>query len=222
MLTGKSRIMFRVELGGKHANCVKERTMASKIYVHKLFPMNITFQSFYFTLRDRIPPFEENCAGIPVPIVLTLNVTSYEYCGKRFPWGMYSRNNMALITIPNRKMGHYLSSYFVIFVSVDISVTDHYQVTVNSRPNPGDPTVWGDPRVHTYHVSAAMLHRIRVAVPSELPEGSGIIVYDGPNAQVPQVSYDSSPQFINMYLSSTFQIFVRYAYQKEASYKTSV
>ena len=219
MFTSKSRIMFRVELGGKYANCVKERTMASKIYVHKLFPMNITFQSFYFTLRDRIPPFEDNCAGIPVPIVLTLNGTSYEYCGKRFPWSMHSGNNMASITIPNRNLGHYLTSYFVIFVSVDISVTDHYQVTVNSSPNLGDPTVWGDPRVHTYHVSVAMLHRIRVAVPSELPEGSGIIVYDGPNAQVPQVSYVSSPQFINMYLSSTFQIFVLYVYQKEASYK---
>ena len=213
MFTSKGSIKFRYRKTSKE--CLKERLMVSNIHVHKLFLVNITFQNFEVYVKGLIPPFENNCLKTQFSLDVIINGATYKYCGKRMPWSLYSNNNMAMVRIINPPV----TTNFVLSVNIELGVLDNFNSTPNSSPFHGGPTVWGYFNVHTYHVTVAMLYSIRVTAPSELQNGSTIAIYDGPNEQMPQLSYLTSPQFTNIYISSTFQIFVLYVYQKKIHYE---
>ena len=206
------RIYFRLTISGymfgltdfryeDYFNCQKRRHGQINIYVHKMFVVNITLSKFHVAGKHHIKLFQNGCIKSEMNFKISSDNCSYEYCGKRFPWTLFTCSNVAMAEISGKIAGWPSSLDIVVLFGV---------VGPNIYANRGfhfdGLTAWGHFQVLTYNIRIDMHYRIYIEFASEVDQPENILVYNGPWPGTPKVTAKQFSHQPKYYISSTFQL----------------
>ena len=173
-----------------------------KISIHKMFALNLTVTNFYSKEKVYWQPMDGNCEGFFMIFSLLYNNCTNLYCGKRFPWSIYTRSNNIEL-----KLSH-ASDPKRADIGVLVNLVDRHFVYSHCGTHGGGLIEWGDFEIRTYRIRTEMLNRLRISVESNSSKGSNILLYNGPSSMMPRLIAHKDRFYKALFKSSTFQVFV--------------
>ena len=184
-------------------HCTKLKAHFYNITIHKLFGVNLTITEFCVFDNHRLQPFYDNCTRSKVIFRIKDNSNTYDYCGKRYPWSIYSHSNT--VSIELRPVEDRQS---IVSIHMEIGAMDYGFVETLKESYVIDMYIWSHFTVQTYHISVEKLFRIKVVTGQESQQQYVYTIFDGPQSDMPVLIPDRSIMDHSVYISSTFQIYV--------------
>ena len=188
-----------------YPNCLKKTSesfkLSSRILIHKLFDTNLTIANFYHDGGRQMQPVNGNCQGFLTKFSLSYSNCTYVFCGKRFPWSIYTNSyEVALILSP-------IFSFEYTRIVVKVNPVDKSFITSNCAFHSAGQIDWGIFSVNTYHIRAEMLYSLHISLETMLTQGSNIFIYNGPAPLMPRLVPYKIVSGKMFYKTSTFQAF---------------
>ena len=209
----RNRFHYRnVSYIGYYPSCVPSCPTTLHLSVHKMFNINLTWTDF--TVLDRsiapLEPIQGNCQPVERKITIIFNYCSYVCCGTRYPWSTYVDTNSVVVGLP-----HCLSGKYNVMAEVAVMDKQHSPGWCGSDLR--GLVIWESFEVQTYQISVKMLNRIFIALIAPLHQK--LVIYNGPNPNMPKLLPDK--QFFEKayYTSSTFQALIFVLSQRNSSIK---
>ena len=195
-----NKILFLTKTKQRRVYCPIRR-QRYRLLVHKLFGFNLTIAEFMALDSNRALPLPGECTKVTAKFIVFCNNNSIVYCVKRYPWSIYSNNNMVIIELV---LTDKWESYYITILMM-LEVVDPFYST---NPQPAftvGPSAWGSFKIATYHITVEMIYRVLVS--QVLQQTLKFKLYDGPDAKMPRLPVYRKFNNHTLYLSSTFQVF---------------
>ena len=186
-------------------SCKLQSSLDTRIYVHKLFILNLNIQHFQATTLKDQQPIQGKCPRRMPSVNIIYDGGSHVYCGRKYPWSIYSHSGMARVNI-FFPFFSWINLYVKIKITIDITEHDFIQTQPQSYPSIVTPL--STYQIQMIHISVEFLYRIVISVTSDFDKLSGHIIYDGPHYLVPTLSAYSNTQHELYYMSSTYQAYI--------------
>ena len=193
-------------------HCVELKILFYNMTIHNLFRVNLTIIDFTVFDHDRMQPFQDNCARSKVTITVKDNASTFEYCGKRYPRSVYSQSNTVSI-----ELRHAGDSGSIVNVHMEVGAVDLGFVQLLRESYVTNMYTWSDFTVQTYHISVEKLFQVKLVTDQESQQQNMLTVFDGPQVKMPPLLPYRSIIGHNVYVASTFQIYIVYVSKKGVS-----
>ena len=192
------------------------RTQSYRLLVHKLFGFNLTMDEFTALDSSRVLPLPGQCTRASVQMIVFCNNGSIIYCGKRNPWSIFSNTNKATVELVFTGMW----VTYDITISMNMWVVDRFYSTNQQPSRTAGSSAWGFFKIITYCIAVEMIYKVRVLIILDSQEALKINFYDGPDAKMPRLPAFRKLDNQTVYISSTFQVFYVYAFNRSNSLAT--
>ena len=184
-------------------HCTKLNAHFYNITVHKLFGVNLTITEFYVFDYHGLQPFHDNCTRSKAIFTIKGNSNTYDYCGKRYPWSIYSHSNTVSIELRPVE-----DTQSIVSIHMEIGAVDYGFVETLKESYVINMYIWSDFTVQTYHISVEKLFQVKVLTGQESQQQYVYTIFDGPQSEMPVLIPGRSIMDHGVYISSTFQIYV--------------
>ena len=210
-VVSSSMILFSIKTTRDMYRTCYTRRQTYRLLVHKLFGFNLTLDEFTVLDPSYVLPLPGQCSRATAKFIVLYNNDHIIYCGKRYPWSIYSNSNFATIKlIITERMEKY-----DIQLTMRFGVVDPFY-SQNQRPSRTvGPSAWGSFNIVTYHIAVEMIYRVRISFSHDFKRTHRFMFYDGPDAKMPRLPIYRKFDSQTLYLSSTFQIFYVVASKSE-------
>ena len=195
------------EIHEHYPNCLQKKSgsteLKSSIFIHKLFDINLTIANFYHDGGRQMQLVHGNCPGFLTKSSVNYKNCTNLFCGKRFPWSIYTNSYEAALILSPVLLLEYTN------IVVKVSPLDKQFINCYCAiHSTGQHLDWGLYSVNTYHIRAEMLYSLHISFESMLKQGSNIIIYNGPDPLMSRLVPYKIVSGKIFYRTSTFQAFV--------------
>ena len=182
------------------------------VLVHKMFNVNLTWVDFTVldSVASPLQPF--NCQPMNLKITITFNYCSYVCCGSKYPWSTFVDSNSVFVELPHCIQGKY-------DVMAEVGIMDRQHLPGWCGPDVRGLVIWDNFETQTYQISVEMLYQIFITLIASSHQLQTIVIYYGPNPNMPKLL--PSKQFPQKahYTPSTFQALIFVLSQRNSSIK---
>ena len=171
---------------------VRRDTHLYRAAVHNLFTINVTFCEFALFGHNQLQLHPGDCSKAESILTYTSGEKMRQYCGKRYPWSIYSQSNKMelklILYMRDDSTSIYKDTFdelnHLIRISVELGLVDPFP---KQQWHPSAPLEWGEFSIAFHLITVDMWYKIRILVTTELLQASKFSVYDGPDIKMPKL-----------------------------------
>ena len=202
-VVSSSMILFSTKTTRDRYRSCHTRRQTYRLLVHKLFGFNLTLDEFTVFDTSYALPLPGQCSRATAKFIVLYNNGRIIYCGKRYPWSIYSNSNLATVKLNvTGRMEKY-----DIKLTMRFGVVDPFYSQNQQPSRTAGPSAWGSFDIATYHIAVEMIYRVRISVSHAFKQTHRFMFHDGPDAKMPRLPIYRKFDHQTLYSSSTFQVF---------------